>query len=93
MHRGNETDMQVVLLKNHSHHNKEFLAIDEVRKASINELRYWPFDQKYRSMFDFIRQHDSYLENLLQDIKSTFEVSSLLVKNFLISAMKAIKEA
>ena len=60
--------------KEHQKHNEEFLAMDEIRSGNIEKLRYWPFDLKYRKIFEFITKHESYVSNMVQDVNATFNV-------------------
>lgn len=51
------------------------MAVDEVKRGEIEKLRYWPFDQKYRRVFEFVSQQESYISNMVQDINATFNVN------------------
>ena len=63
---------ELCFYRSHSKHNKEFLAIDEIKAGSINQLRYWPFEAKYGKVYEFIKKHETYIDGLIRDIKSTF---------------------
>jgi hypothetical protein len=62
--------------RSHQAHNEQFLAIDEVKSADIDKLRYWPFEQRFRPLYEFVSRHDSYVNNMIQDVNATFHVAS-----------------
>jgi hypothetical protein len=50
------------------------LAVDEIKSGDIEKLRYWPFEPKYRKMFEFVTKHESYVSSMIQDVNATFHV-------------------
>lgn len=50
------------------------LAIDEIKTGEIEKLRYWPFEQRFRKVYEFVNKHDSYVNNMIQDVNATFHV-------------------
>ena len=54
------------------------MAIDEIKNGEISKLRYWPFEQKYRKIFEFITKHEHYVSNMIQDVNATFHVFFIL---------------
>lgn len=57
----------------HSVHQEEFLALDEIRNASFDKLRFWAFDKRFKPIHEFVRTHENYVSNLVQDINATFD--------------------
>ena len=66
---------ETCFFKSHKKHNEEFLAVDEIKNGEIEKLRYWPFEQKYRKMFEFVTKHESYMSTMIQDVNATFQVA------------------
>ena len=57
--------------------------MDEIKKGRIDKLRYWPFEDKYRKIYEFVTKHESYVNNMIQDVNATFHVRQCIDRAWL----------